>query len=293
MSVLTKIFVVLVTLMSVTLVAAIVPFVANTEDWKDKHGVERTLRKTAEQTAQARQQQLDEERSAKAVERQEQARQVEKLETRIGELVDRQAELRAQLRQKDFDIEKLRASESQAQSALKIQIDTNNAQGTELASRRDDMRKQAVQLVELEQRRNELEIDNENLTQQLRFFKEELTARGSEIEKLEELLKKIPDDVLAGLTKPRVQEMMVVDPPHDIEGRVIQVRTVGEDVFVQVDVGRVDGASSGMRFYVQRGDQYVGTLIVTEIAERDAAGRMKLVKHEVAVGDRVTAGPGS
>jgi len=53
----------------------------------------------------------------------------------------------------------------------------------------------------------------------------------------------------------------------------------------------VDGVVERMRFVVQRGDQFVGTLVITAVEQRNSAGQMKLVDQEVTEGDIVSAGP--
>ena len=58
-----------------------------------------------------------------------------------------------------------------------------------------------------------------------------------------------------------------------------------------VNVGRNDGVMPQMRFYVQRGEQYVGTLIIKSVDDRNAAGMMSLLQpdQEVITGDAVKA----
>ena len=290
MSVLTKIFVVLVTLLSVALVAAMVPFVANTQNWRQKFDAERSARELAVHSAQAKQQLLDWARSNKLAEVEEKSRQIQKLEGQIEGLTSDQIASDVEIKKYHFEVDKLRLTESQMRASLKIQIETISAQAGELQNRRATMRDQAKQLVELEQRVGELHNDHDALTQRLRYYKEEIVAREHSMRKLEDSLTLIPQEIVDTYTT-RGGVLGQIDPTHEIEGLVTEVRVVGNDTFVEVNVGQVDGVLQRMRFIVQRGDKYVGTLVVTAVEQRNAAGQMKLANHEVTKGDTVMAGP--
>ncbi len=292
MSVLTKIFVVLVTLLSVALVAAMVPFVANTEDWRGKYNQERSAKLLAARLASNKQEALDSERSAKLDEIQGKSREIQQLKANIEDLVDLQSRSRAVIKKQEFDIASLEANESQSRASLKVQIETNSAMGKELTERRDRTREQSKQLLQLDRRVSELDNDNEALTRHLRFYSEQIVAMEQATRRLEDVLARIPEPVIEKYTGIK-DRGNVIEARHDINGTVTDVRRVRDDTFVEVDVGRTSGVLPGMRFFVKRGELYVGTLVITNVEQRNAAGRMKLMADEVQIerGDEVTAGP--
>lgn len=289
MSALTKIFVVLVALLSVAYVGAMIPFVANTTNWKQKYDEKELAEALAGELAQLRQQQLDENRNAQQGELDELLGQINALKEEIREHQTRHAAQAVTLRDRGFEIDKLRASEESLKSTIDIQTRTTNAQSKELTDRREKMRVQAVRMVEMEHRNNELQNDNDALTQQLRFFREENVELANVRERLEAKIDLIPNDVASRYWDASAE--IEVDPSHNIEGRITGVRTLAGETFVEVNTGRTDGVLPGMRFFVQRGEQFVGVLVVTTVEPRRAAGRMKLIKTDVAEGDRISAGP--
>jgi len=289
LSALTKIFVVLVALLSVAYVGAMIPFVANTANWKQKHDEMELARALTQEAAKVKQQSLDQERSAKQAELDELLGQINALKEEIREHQTRRAAQAVTLRERGFEIDKLRASEESLKSTIDIQTRTTNAQSKELTDRREKMRVQAVRMVEMEHRNNELQNDNDALTQQLRFFREENVELANVRERLEAKIDLIPNDVASRYWDASAE--IEVDPSHNIEGRITGVRTLAGETFVEVNTGRTDGVLPGMRFFVQRGEQFVGVLVVTTVEPRRAAGRMKLIKTDVAEGDRISAGP--
>lgn len=289
MSALTKIFVVLVALLSVAYVGAMIPFVANTTNWKQKYEEMESARALAREAGRAKQQQLDEMRSARQAELDELSGQINALKEEIREHQTRHAAQAVTLRDRGFEIDKLRASDESLKSTIDIQTRTTHAQSRELTDRREKMRMQAVRMVEMEHRNNELQNDNDALTQQLRFFREENVELANVRERLEAKIDLIPNDVASRYWDASAE--IEVDPSHNIEGRITGVRTLAGETFVEVNTGRTDGVLPGMRFFVQRGEQFVGVLVVTTVEPRRAAGRMKLIKTDVAEGDRISAGP--
>ncbi len=292
MSVLTKVFVVLVTFLSVALVAATVPFVATTERFRDLYDREHSARQIAQVTAEARQTQLNEERSERQAEFDRLSSKIKDLERQAGSLMATQTGLRAEMMEKRLEIEKLRAQESQLTAANRNLTATALAQATELSEHRSQMREHAERVVGLDLRVAELDNDNQFLRQRLKFYQEQVVSLQEGKKGLHDTLRQIPRSVMEEFVDAE-EGANVVDPPHDIEGQVTEVRKTANETWVEVNVGRNDGVSEQMRFFVQRGEQYVGTLIITIVQDRNAAGRMNLVNqgHEVIVGDIASAHP--
>ena len=197
MSALTKIFVVLVTLLAVALVAAIVPFVANTENWRQKFEDEQSARKIAQATASARQQQLNEERSDRQAENLVLDEKIKALEDQVVDQTGQLAAHRAEIARKDFDLETLRAADIQLRATNDSLARITESQTAELTLHRQNVREQAERLVGLNHRVAELTNDNDFLEQQLRYLKEQLVAVQDGRQELADLLEKIPPSAVA------------------------------------------------------------------------------------------------
>ena len=289
MSVLTKVFVVLVTILSVALVAATVPFVANTTNYRELYDGEVSAKLIAQATAEQRQTQLNEERSERQAEFERLSSKIKDLERQAASLMATQAALRAQIMEKGIEIDKLRAQESQLTAANRNIAATAIAQATELKEHRSQMREHAERVVGLETRVAELDNDNQFLTQRLRFYQEQVEALQVGKEDLHSKIRMIPPNVRKTFIDPEDGSGVVV-APHAIEGQVVEVRKTGDTTWVRVNVGRSDGVQDRMQFFVQRGDEYIGMLAITLVNDRSAAGRMDLTSkgREVTAGDVVS-----
>ena len=78
----------------------------------------------------------------------------------------------------------------------------------------------------------------------------------------------------------------VVAPP--ISGEVTQI----EDGYVSLNIGESSGVVKGMPFMVYRGQMYVGDVAVETVRPKEAGGRVTLLKsgQQIQAGDRVVYG---
>lgn len=93
----------------------------------------------------------------------------------------------------------------------------------------------------------------------------------------------------AGLlrTTPRRTTGGAADPPRAGERTITaKVRAVSGDL-ASIDVGTEAGVTSGMKLLISRGEDYVATLVISQVEKRQAAGELVDVKVTPRSGDAV------
>lgn len=283
MSVLTKVFVVLVAILSVVLVAVMVTFVANQEHWKQQYEGERSKRLVADTMARRAQHEQD------AGQDQENQR-ISQLGNERNALIDKlmvQEEDLATARAEVVTLksDKIRLEGSLARSGIGTQIlaETNKQQRGELGKTRDVLTKAKTDLIQTTDLLNQKMTRIEILEQELRYNQERLTEL---IEENTELASRVQT---AGLGSAQESDAVLVSPIR-IEGGVTRVEQVEDATYVQLDVGSVDGVAQGMEFMVHHDVQFKGMLVIDLVDDRSSSGKMTLVQGPITEGDQVVAG---
>jgi hypothetical protein len=295
LNVLTKVFVVLTTILSVVLVSLVIPFVANTEKFRDQRDAAKLETAAARADNAVLQLQVDATRS----ELNTQLDDVQKLLTAQrtlndslkGDVTTARGDLertRADLVRTQADIANLTAAAAQF---AKIQEDLQK----ELAARREETTKQAKSIIELDAANNDLNSIRATLTRQLRLAQENLAKTQQELAEQSEILKSIPKDYIANLNKGGTvtADDDGISPEVVIIGQVSDAKQVGDTTLVQLNIGTTGGVKERMKFLVHREGQYLGTLIITQVDEQNSIGRIKTLKSgaSIKVGDAARAGP--
>jgi uncharacterized phage infection (PIP) family protein YhgE len=290
LSPLTKALVVLVTIVSVLFVGVLVPFIARTED-------QASLRKDAEtKLAAANAKALVAETEISAI--QERTSQtIAQLETQANQLSARLTDLQTALSkaQDDAQLERSRLAESKAaiarfSAAAKQQADLLTTLTEQLNQTRTDLVAQRTQGIELADRNNQLESQLDGLTRQVRRFAERMTSLQERNAVLENTLAQLPPETRKLLPTGGAAPV-VKTPDTAIAGQVTAVQQADSTTLVQVNVGKNDGVSEGMRFMVHRGDQFLGTALIESVDATASAGRMILQDENITPGDAIYAGP--
>lgn len=289
MGVLLKVFVVLVTLLSVLLVALIVPFVANTENYKQQLDDAMIAVATAEKTAKQRQAELGraQDNESELVTRLHNT--INNLTTQISQLTQKLADSEAQTQSESAKLAKFEADWSRltATNEQYAQI-TKELQG-ELKQRREQLVNQQTRNIQLADRNNELESQLGALTRQMRRVHENLTHLQEQNADLERKLAQLPPQWQARILSQETAAAPFV-PETPIRGRITRVQPLDDETFVEVNVGQNDGVAQNMKFLVHRGSQFLGSLIITQVDAQSSAGRLQLLQGKVVVGDLILTG---
>ena len=294
MSVLTRFFVITVTLLSVALVAVVVPFVAKTEDYRSQVEEARNLRVRAEMTARLRDAEVAQvqERVAKQLtdlshEKQTLTAEVARLSEELNTSRALLATAKAENANNGANLAHLSASHEQF--ALIVE-----SMRKELNERRGQALEQQKKIIELADESDRLKAELDSLTRQVRQYQETTVAledRNADLEKMlgrldPAIRQQIEGQDVAGAT---VRPFM---PDYLIDGQVTKIARLDDETFVELNIGSNDGVEKNMKFRIPRGDDFIANLVVTVVDIDACSGRVVLVDdgQQVTVGGSVQTG---
>jgi hypothetical protein len=290
LSPLTKAFVVLVTLLSVLLVALVVPYVAKTENLNDRI---KTLQSQAA-TADARANSAQQEVSAAQERASEQSallnQQVSNLTQDKIRLQTERDNAHAAALQEQRKLSQIEADLSRLSAAAVQDASLLSATSSDLKQTRINLVDSQTKLVQLSDRNNELESQRDSLTRQVRRIGEQMVSLEQDNIALRGVLARVPDQYRQDISTGQTQAVPFV-PNVPIAGNITDVQNAAGSQLVQVDVGSKDGVEANMKFLVHREDRYVGTFVVDRVESAISAGRMILSNDEVRAGDAIYTGP--
>jgi len=289
LGVLTKVFVVLVTVLSVLLVALIVPFVANTENYKQQLDDAKIAKAAAEEVATLRQNELNAAQSRDSEMITVLKSQAQNLTTQINLLTQQLADSEAKARSESEKLAKFEADWSRLIATNQQNTQMTKELRVELTERREKMVTQQTQMIELADRNNEIESQLEAMTRQVRRVHEQLTQLQEQNADLERKLALLPPQWQQKILSEEIEAAPFV-PETPIRGQITKIQQLKDELFVQVNVGDNDGVTTNMKFLVHRGNQFLGTLIITTVDAQNSAGRMRLTQGQIAEGDSILTG---
>jgi hypothetical protein len=79
-------------------------------------------------------------------------------------------------------------------------------------------------------------------------------------------------------------------PETPIRGQVMEVRQQDGQTFVQLNVGEKDNVLPDMKFWVHRGEKFLGTVRITAVNAQSSAGKVQLAQGTVKKNDQVLTG---
>lgn len=291
MSPLSKVFVVLTTLLAIVLVTLIVPFVAKVEDAETKMSDLRSLKQAAEAQARSAQQNI-------SMLQQRQAEQIAGYEAGVAELEGQVADLTAQvarlqgdlttartdLAKRDADFSRLTAAMQQQGELLETYLADLNRSEQQLVDRQ-------VELVETRDANDALSSEVNALTRRVQFLQENLVASEEQYADLAAKWELVPDQYRQDAGGDQVASRPI-PAPEGVEGSVVDVEALTDELtFIQTNIGTRDGVRENMEFIVHRGDQYVASVVLTLLDVDNSAAQ--IIRQgdagPVMPGDRLTA----
>jgi len=293
LSIFTKIFVVLVMVLSVLLAALVVPFVVNTDNYREKW--------------QNVQSQLNVQKYNAADREADLAQDIQKKNEMIKTYEDQVARLQAEVNNRDTQIQNLQAQVISLQNAnsdvrgqlarlstgLEQATQINEMLQSEVKNRREKMLTLQTQNIELTESLRDRTTQVDTLVRQVRLLKEQQEDLATQNERLSTTVASLQQyadkaEDLPGKLKSKLDTG--VRPPVTIRGVVTDVKQIGDDQFVALNVGANDKVAEGMKFMIHRGDQYLGDVVVTQVDLNTSAGRVTLKKGEITANAEVMAG---
>lgn len=290
MNALTKAFVVVVTILSVILVALVIPFAARVDDYASQY----------EQMKQDRNTQLALAQEAATKVRNAIAAKGSELETALESI----STLTAELDRANNDVKALEAKLNQAQltldrssASMEILSSDNQTKSEQLNKQSEQLQAHIATIAELQGQRadlsqilidergkvrrlsdNYLRIQEENKALQQQLLEKTASLKAA----MEQLAIYLPEDGTDSLP---------VTSPVVIRGSVTKIVQPTEGItFVEVNVGTRDLVKEGMEFTVYRGDEFVGKIKIASVDTAAAVGQLTLSEAAVQEGDDVRTG---
>lgn len=284
MGIITKVFIVLMTVLSIAFVMVTVAHVAQEVQW-------RSLALDYQSAANMADAALRQERAVAAAEKLAFQQKIAELTRRLEAQADA---LRQAQAERDTALADLEAARGQIQNkdlaltSLTGMLQTVSTEAAELRKQRNDLEKQllAVQSrnIDLSDRNRELSTQVLTMAEQIRQLQQLNAAKDEEIKRLQRIAggAEVAEPTIVG--RP-LETARAVSPvaPRAIRGHIKEVHG---DV-ASITVGSTDGVAPGMRFIVYRGSQYLGELVVSDVEPEEAAGALENVQDQIRAGDRV------
>lgn len=287
MHVLTKIFVVLVSLLACMLVPLVVTYSYNEDSYANKFA-------KASSDTQAANAELRTARSGFDTARAQ-------LETRNGQLQESVKDLRSDIGETEVNLRRAeqdrieaesRQSEFQAQlGTLAAAIEVGQTVRETLLSEVRDLRDRM-----LDSERERVELDQ---AYQLALSEKDVAEKARRA--LEEQLAQIREELSSALDQAQQYAskfgplnasdyvQLGVTPDRDLETRIVEVRRTADEVLAEIDAGSRDGVKIGWTMTVSNKQGFVARLRITEVDINRAVGVIELEQGRVSQGNRVLA----
>lgn len=287
----TKAFVLLVTALSVVLVSMLVPFVVNTENYRQQLELAEQVKQAAIETAKQRGAEINALEAAESKRIIQLASEKQTLMSEISNLEQEVANAQAARQSEAARANQAQAENSRLTAVMQQQGQIMGALQSELRDRRKEMLDQQRRAIELADQNNQLTSELETFNREVRRLQEQMVALEQRNSNLENMLSRVPEDIRRDLRdeEGRVDRVAYV-PDTIIRGQVTRLDTEQGELFLEINVGDRDGVGENMRFWVHRGDQFLGTMVITAVNPRASAGKVELVQGEIQPGDEVLTG---
>lgn len=287
MSTLSKVFVVLVSALSIFLCGAVVSFVARSEDWKAAYQSQMTIAEAAQVYAET-----SEEARRRDIARYQEENRV--LKETMQAYLDRISQL-----VRDFESQSRGRAESEQKAASAVSL----SQAVQQSNQSLHEAQQALQkdleesfriqttaearTISLNQQLNNQRALVAQLDSKLRVQDENLHELENENERLRQRLQTMTvasNEFRPG--KDPVSLAPIAPTGVPIRGEVLDV----EDELASISTGSASGVREGTRFHIVRGGRLLGSLEIQMVEPNKAAGRLYDLLGTVVPGDAVTTG---
>lgn len=284
MSTLTKVFVLLVSVLAILLSGIVATFVINTNNWKAIAEEQERLAKAAQVTAA-----VAEQAYARGIAKRDNIIQMQNNTLRMQEAANAETQ-----RQRETEAQSRALAENESFTAvalaqsLRETIQNMYAAQNAIQADLDETHRKTLtaqsQVVQLTRELNGERVQNDQLKsisrqrlEKIHELEDELTTKSQEVA----LKPKDWDEKGDQLSQVPVRESGV-----PIRG---QITAVDNDL-ASISVGSASGVRKNMKFLVYRDNQYLGDLLVTHVESGESAGRIDIRKGAIVKGDSVTTG---
>lgn len=290
--ILTKVFVVLVSLLAVALVPLTAVQSMNQaalkQQVKDKEGAVGTARR-----------ELDSERALRAKSENDTALQVKDLDSEKNRLQSLVEEGSSRVQTLESDLAQTKISLTTSQQTLSVMTETDRAKTEltrtlteELDTQRSLVTDCEKVRIDIEQKLGKTDSDLRVAQEAVGDLKEQVASLSSEKTKTDQVVRDYSarygttgaDTAAAGGSS------VVAD--RDLTARIVNVRRTDDAVYAEIDAGSRDGVKQGWVLTIGDGSRFIGKLRITSVDVNKAVGTVDLEdaagRGPVRVGQRVT-----
>lgn len=282
MHILTKIFIVLVSLLTAALVPLVVVYAKNEDSYKARWEAEQAKSASAQNLLAGERQSRTNAEAAMQLTRQS-------LESQLAELQKTRDQLQAEMAQKDSELALARAREGSFGADLKVLAKTAETNATLTTSLVEETRSLRSQWVATEKRLVELDEQYRDVRNQLDVADAARRALQEELQRMKDANAvamntiAIYEEKFGGLG---TQEVLTGVIDKDLDAIVTDVRRSGDKVMVEINVGARDGVKEGWDLIIAEGGTFIGRLEIVDVDVNISTG----VVDSAAAGDRVAVG---
>lgn len=279
MSILTKIFVVLTTILAVLLVPLMVAYVNNTDHYKGELESTQKQLAAAVERAQIVEVQLTNRQKEDSAREAEMQGTIASLQNKLNERAAQIQTLQATMIAKEDELTRKSADLSAAVRAKEQSQQIIDKLNTEVLQRRKEAIEAQRDLLAVTDQLQEKTADLESLNEQVRLLQEQLADLDAQLADAKKAqLTGAPSGGTASAPSTPAATTLTGTP---VRGLVTQVESVADDTYVAINLGSNDDVSPGMSFIIHNNGQYIASMVVTKVDLNASAGRVTLAKGDV------------
>ncbi|MSR28104.1 MAG: hypothetical protein EXS03_00820 [Phycisphaerales bacterium] len=296
MHILTKVFVVLVSLLAVALVPLAAVQSSNQGALKqqisDKEAAVRVARG-----------ELDAERALRAKSENDTALQIKDLDSERIRLQSEIAQSATRIKTLDAEVAQFKARLSGLEQTLSVMTETDRAKTDltkTLSEELDTQRTLALDCektrIDVEQRMGKSESDLRVAQEALGDLKEQVSALSSAQTKSDQIVRDYTAKFGVEAAGPAGGEAATAVADRSIVARVIDVKRTGDSTYAEIDAGSRDGVRVGWTLTIGDGSRFIGRLRITSVDMNKSVGLVELEdpagRGSVSAGQRVSSRKG-
>ena len=288
MHILTKVFVVLVSLLAIALVPLAAVQASN-------QAVLRQQIKDKDVQVSAARSELDTERALRAKAENDTALQIKDLDAEKNRLQSDLAQNGLRVRSLEADISQSKIRLASLEQTIAVTMDVDRAKTELTKTLSEELDKQRTMLtdcerirIDVEQKLGKTDSDLRVAQEALGDLKEQIASLSSEKVKSDQVVQSFTAKFGTAETESGSSIAETVIPDRNVSASIVNVRRTDNQVYAEIDAGSRDGVKVGWTMTIGDGARFIGKLKITSVDVNKSVGTVEL--EDVAARGAVRAG---
>ena len=288
MHILTKVFVVLVSLLAIALVPLAAVQASN-------QAVLRQQIKDKDVQVSAARSELDTERALRAKAENDTALQIKDLDAEKNRLQSDLAQNGLRVRSLEADISQSKIRLASLEQTIAVTMDVDRAKTELTKTLSEELDKQRTMLtdcerirIDVEQKLGKTDSDLRVAQEALGDLKEQIASLSSEKVKSDQVVQSFTAKFGTAETESGSSIPATVIPDRNVSASIVNVRRTDNQVYAEIDAGSRDGVKVGWTMTIGDGARFIGKLKITSVDVNKSVGTVEL--EDVAARGAVRAG---